>query len=111
MLHMDVILRTSAAKHAQMGAETPSGAERGYPTRQPRFTARGSPPTGFAQEDSGRTAPRSELIRRAAHPETAAIQYVRVNRRHAQIRVAQELLHGPDVRSALEQMRRERVTQ
>ena len=51
----------------------------------------------------------SQLVRRACHPQHAPLQHVRVDHRRRDVRVAEQLLNGPDVVSALQQMRRERV--
>ena len=48
---------------------------------------------------------------RTPNTERAAVQYMRVYHRRRNIPVTQELLHGPDVRTALQQVRRERVPQ
>ena len=49
----------------------------------------------------------SKRIRRAPNPQRAAIQHVRIDHRRANIGVAEQLLHRPNIRPGLEQVRRE----
>ena len=46
----------------------------------------------------------SEAVDRTAHAKRAAIDHVRVHHRRADVRVAQQLLHGPNVVPILEQV-------
>ena len=48
---------------------------------------------------------RSKAIDRAAHAKRATIEHVRVHHRRTDVRVAEQLLHGPDVVPILEQVR------
>ncbi len=48
---------------------------------------------------------RLQPIQRARYAEAVCIQYVRVDHRRADILVAEELLHGTNVRTAFEHMR------
>jgi hypothetical protein len=48
----------------------------------------------------------SDPVDRAAHAERTTIEHVRVDHRRADIRVPEQLLHGPNVVSILEQVRR-----
>lgn len=69
-----------------------------------------------AAPDAGRrararitTVDNLQRVRRAPHPETPAIQHVRVNHRCPDIGVPQELLNRPDVRARFQEVRGERV--
>jgi hypothetical protein len=51
----------------------------------------------------------SEAVDGTAHAERTAIEHVRVHHRRADIRVSQQLLHGPNVIAILEQVSRKRM--
>ena len=90
------------------------------PVRHERAFAR-SAPLGAAQRDSAITAadgPRLSLykkntpcllnlIQRTAHAAATPVHHLRVNHGGRNIAVAQQLLHGADVVSRLQQMRGE----
>src|SRR5688572_25936811 len=45
-----------------------------------------------------------ESVRGALHPQPAAVHHMRVNHRRSDVAVTQQLLHGPDVVAALDQV-------
>ena len=49
----------------------------------------------------------SQSIARTDHPQAATIQDMRVDHRRPHVGVAKQLLHRPDIRTSLEEMRRE----
>ena len=53
----------------------------------------------------------TKQIQRTPHPPAAPVQHMRVNHRRGHILVAQQLLHGADVITPLQQMRGEAVPQ
>lgn len=53
----------------------------------------------------------SERVHRAPNTQPALVQHVRVDHGRPNIRMTEQLLHGPDVRAGLQQMRRKAVTQ
>ena len=55
--------------------------------------------------------PSPQAIRGTAHAEPPAVHDMRVNHRRPQVSVPEKLLNRADVRAALEQMRREGVSQ
>src|SRR5215213_7963399 len=53
----------------------------------------------------------SQIVARAAHPQTAPIRHVRIDHRRPQVGVAHQLLHRPDVGAGFEQVGREGVAE
>ena len=51
----------------------------------------------------------SEAVDGATHAERTTLEHVRVHHRRADVRVAEQLLHRPDVVPILEQMGRKRM--
>ena len=58
-----------------------------------------------------RTTNRGRLIERTAHTHSSTVEHMRVQHRGGHVAMPQQFLHGADIISRLQQMRRERMAE
>ena len=105
-------LASISATDVEIRQRPDPGRERQAPPVQPSPSQRPrtlDPPHHSPNRAYHRTT--SQAIRRAPHAQPTTIVRMKVAHRRPQIRMTQQLLHRPDVRARLQQMRRERMAQ
>jgi hypothetical protein len=93
-------VRTHAAGHQQTFGD--AAAQRSFRTEL-------EPLAAFETYDTGHSPAALYLIQWRANAASALVEDVRVDHRRRDIRVAEQLLHRPNVIAGLQQVRRKRV--